>query len=636
MVMDSVGPESDDVVRRARAEVFGLQRMQLGPTEVIGDLVVAAVIPIVLWHDIPSVPLVAWGVLVAMSAILWEVVDWALADRRHGANALHNAMGWFATVVWGALPWLAPSALDDRGVRWILVFVVVIAIAADTLFVTQTSVISIDEMVVAYTLSYVVAFALHGGWVAIVATLVAYASFVIGGTGLGKVTGELIEKREQSEKMAREDDLTGLGTRKAAMDAIAAIRKRGAAELRCAFIDIDDFKQLNDNYGYQVGDLALRAVGDMLVERFPPSWVVCRFGGDEFVAVGDTEAYLPAVVDVRISLPSHGGLVLAQPLSVGMTVLPAAQATADRLFREAAAALRMAKRLGKHQVVEMTDELRASESEIVRLGSRAGAALENREIVPWAQPIVDLRSGRSAGFELLARWPQADGSMVMPNQFVPVIEDQGRGPALGMLMIEHAVEALSGPQLREGSAFVSVNLSARHLFHRRLPTEIRELLEASGVAAERLVVEITESQHLQPSPVWRETARALRRLGVGLAIDDFGTGYSSLEQLLSMPFSHLKVDQVITQAIDRPGGSDLAAAIVSMANGARMTAVAEGIETEEQRAAMLAAGYMFGQGYLFARPAPLADVLDAHAASTSEPGTDSSTSSAVTQLEIQV
>ncbi len=610
--MDSFAPADRDLTRHARAEVFDIQRLHLGQTEVLGDLLVALTIPLVLWNDLPRTLLVAWGTLVGVLAIAWKLVDRFLPDRRFAEGGIHQFMGWFQTIVWGALPWLALPALADRGVVWVMVFVVVIAISADTLFTTQTSDLAVDEMVVAYTLSYLVAFALSGAYLAFVMCLLAYLNIAMAGAGFGRITEALITKREESERMVREDSLTGLGNRTAAIEAVQAMHERGVSEFYCAFVDVDDFKQLNDNYGYLIGDIALRAVGETLLERFPPGWVVCRFGGDEFVGVGDTGDFDPrSLIEARISIEPHEGLVLSQPLSVGMTSIPAARASADRLFREAAAALRQAKRLGKHQAVQMTDTLRVAESDNVRLGSRAEAALENREIVPWAQPIVNLRTGQPAGMELLARWPQADGSMIMPSQFVPVIEDQGRGPALGLLMIGHAVSALSEPPLRHTSAFVSVNLSAQHLFHRRLPEEIRDLLHQTGVRPERLIVEITESQHLRPSPIWRETAAALNHLGVGLAIDDFGKGYSSLDQLLSMPFSHLKVDKLITHAINRPGASDLAAAIVAVAHGVEMSTVAEGIETEEQRDAMAAAGCTYGQGYLFARPAPLAEVLAA-------------------------
>lgn len=607
--MDDAYEDPGRAVICARAELNSAQRLYLGPTESIGDLVVAVGVPVVLWNDVAHGPLLLWGLLVALTVFGWDVIERTRPTAAASTNALLTWFGWASTIMWGILPWVAWPALDTRGVVWILVFVVIFGIAADTVFVTQASSISVDEMVLAYVASYLVAFALTGAYAAIVATIAAGATFIIGGAGLGRVTGELVAKRVESERRSQVDDLTGLSTRAGATSTIASLIAGGAAEVHCAFFDIDDFKQVNDNYGYETGDEALRVVAGVIVDGLPADWTVARFGGDEFVAVGTTPAALQPIVDMHLSLSAHGGLVLSQPLSVGVTCLPATKTTPDDLFQEGAAALRMAKRLGKHQVVEMTDELRVAERATAQLRRRAGAALEEREIVPWAQPIVDLHNGSIVGMELLARWPQADGSMVMPDEFVPVIEDQGRGPGLGLLMIEHAVEALSGPELRDSSVYISVNVSAKHLFHRRLPVEILDMLADKRVAPRRLVVEITESQHLPSSPIWRETARGLRSIGVGLAIDDFGTGYSSMEQLQSMPFSHLKVDRVITQAVGQPGAMDLAAAIAAMARGSHMVTIAEGIETEAERSMMLAAGYSFGQGYLYARPSPLADLL---------------------------
>lgn len=595
--------------QRARAELNEMQRKRLGPTEAIGDLVIAVVVPVLFWDDVPRLPLVVWALSVAAIAYFWEVLNKGLRDRPEHDTSRLTWFGWVSTLVWGALPWIMWPALDDRGAVWILVFVVVFAIAADTVFVTQTSAVSIDEMVVVYAGSFLLAFGLHGAYVAIIATVLAGATFVIGGAGLGKVTAELVTKRLESEQRIRIDQLTGIGTRVAATEAMKRFVRDGANEIHCAFFDLDDFKQLNDNYGYEVGDEALRTVARLLVEALPDDWTVARFGGDEFVAVGVTSANLEATVDFRMALPMHGGLVLSQPLSVGLTTCSTFDLTSDGLFQEGAAALRMAKRLGKRQVVLMTDELRASERSSSQLGRRAAEALDDGEIVPWGQPIVRLADRKVVGIEILARWPQLDGTMVMPTDFVPVIEDQGRGPALGLLMIGHAIDALASPELRDSDVYVSVNISAKHLFHSPLPNEIRTLLAKRSVDAHRLVIEITESQQLPSSPIWGETARQLRELGVGLAIDDFGSGYSSMEKLLSMPFSHIKVDRVMTSGVGLTVAAKFAAAIAAMAAESGMVTIVEGIESEIELSTMVTAGCIYGQGYLFSRPVPLLEVL---------------------------
>lgn len=589
--------------------VYASYRDVLGSVVLVGDSIVAIGAVFALRDHAPLAGLIVWAAIVIVSSYGWEFVQrlYPAADTIDGQ--IRDRMGWVSTFAWGALPWIVFDSLGQAEVAWVLVFMVVFGLGTDLLFQSPTDAPSLDWMLVVYGGSYIVAFAIEGHVLPIGATVITGVSFYAAARVWSEVNDVLVMRRKHSEDEARIDALTGLGNRAAVHDAVDELNGQGFAEIYCAFVDIDDFKHLNDNHGYAVGDAALRAVGRELLDRLPPTWTVARFGGDEFVAVGPTAVDFHALIETSITLPDADDFEIAQSLSVGVTSMPGDQATSAGLFREAAAALRFAKRLGKHQVLVMTDELRAVERSQVELGSRAGAALDAGEIEPWAQLLVDLRTGEAVGLELLARWRQPDGSMIPPSEFIPVIEDQGRGPALGIQMITHAVEALASPALRGNDLFISVNISARHLYHRRLPAEVLSLLGLHNVTAGRLVLEITESQHLPSSPIWEHTADQLRTLGIGLAMDDLGTGYATVEQLLAVPFSHVKVDQVLTRALDRAGTAELAAAIASIAKGAGMTAIIEGIENDDDLAAMLDAGYRFGQGYHFHRPEPLADAI---------------------------
>ena len=605
------GSTRESATDAANREAFSTHRRLLGNLVVVGDLAVATGTVIALWDHASQVALIIWGFATAITSYCWEVLQRRYPDMSRDNDVLRDRWGWVSTLTWAALPWLAVGSVGIGSVAWILVFVIVYSVATDLLFLSQSDAPSLDLMVLTYGGSFLLVFATELQLLPIGATLVASGTIVAASTTWSKLSDELIEKRVESDERSRVDALTGLATRSAATQAVEALVAAGARDLHCAFLDIDDFKHMNDNHGYAAGDAALQAVGRLLREHVPASWTVARFGGDEFVAVGSEPADFQGLINADLRLAGHADLEIAQSLSVGVTSLPADRPNlSSDLFREAAAALRFAKRLGKHQVMEMSDELRSLEDSKVQLGGRAGAALEAGEIVPWAQTIVELRSGEPLGIELLARWMQPDGTMIMPDTFIPVIEDQGRGPTLGLVMITHAIEALAHPMLRTRSTFVTVNISARHLYHRRLPAEILTLLGRHNVAPERLVLEITESQHLPSSPIWQETALQLRTLGIGLAMDDFGTGYSSMEQLLEVPFTHVKLDRLITQALDRPGAAELASAIAAMADGSGMTSIAEGIETDEQVRAMCHAGYHLGQGYHFHRPAPLAQVMD--------------------------
>ena len=603
--------------QRARDEIYVEQRRLVDVADGVGIIGISIGIPYLLWDHVDHVRLVVWGALLLLSTAGW-VSTTILPDTTSLAlRGVRFAWIWGSAILWAALPWLDPGAARVDLVAWVLVFVVTYGIASDVVFIPQTSGTSLTRILTPYTSSYVIVLAYAGQWGAAIAVLGYLFLLVVGGNGWKAITTSLIDQRVESDVRALVDDLTGIGTRASAVLAVRSLLDADADEIHCAFIDIDDFKQLNDTYGYAVGDTALRLVADRLRDELPAGWSAARFGGDEFVAVGPVPGELDDLTQITVPLPSHApGSEVDITLSIGVTTLPAAEAYPAALFREAGASLRAAKATGKNHVVAMTPHLRRREADRVALGAEVASALEAHHIVAYGQAVTDLRTGRPVGLELLARWPQADGSMVMPNDFVPIIEEQGRGPQLGELMMRYAVDFL-GELRAEGvtDVYATVNISARHLFHRSLARTVAATLEGRGVPPHQLVLEVTESQHLPRSSVWRTTAEQLRTIGVGLAIDDFGTGYSSMEQLLSMPFTHLKVDRIVTQSFARPGAGDLAAAIAAMAHGGDMTAIAEGIETEQEHRQMLDAGYLYGQGYLFGRPVPLAELAVAFTAS---------------------
>ncbi len=595
---------------RVRAEVYLEHREMLLSVDAVGIMLVAIGTPVLLWDHVPHVRLLLWAILLLAVTLAWSVTTVTPGETSRLLRGVRFVWISGSSILWAALPWLSPSAIQEASVAWVLAFVVAYGVASDIVFVPQTFDTSLNRLLAAYTSSYIVAFAIAAQWEPMVVVLIFVSLLMVGNRGWQRLVTNLIEKRVESESRTLIDDLTGVGSRAAAVAAIEQMRMDGTKEIHCIFVDIDDFKQVNDTYGYDTGDQALTTIAHHLRDHLPETWLIARFGGDEFVGVGPTAATLGDLLHVEIPLPGDfGGTTQSQHLSVGATCLPAFDAKPSNLFREAGAAVRRAKQAGKNAAVVMNRQLRSSEAARNSLGSRLSMALDGGAIIPYGQPINDLRTGEAVGVELLARWPQADTTMVMPNEFVPIIEDQGRGPQLGRLMIAHAIELLTELSRRDSGIYVSVNLSARHLFHRDLPSELNTQLAEAAIAPNRLVLEVTESQHLPSSSIWQTTAEQLSQLGVGLAIDDFGTGYSSMEQLLSMPFSHLKLDRIITSSLDKPGTADLAAAICGIAADADMTTIAEGIETIAQRDQLLAAGYIFGQGYLYSRPKPLDEFL---------------------------
>ena len=612
---------SENARRRVRTEIYVDQRRLVDFVDGAGIVAIAAGVPYLLWDHVDHTRLVVWGVLLALTTASW-ISTTILPDVQSPIlRAVRFGWIWGSSVLWAALPWLEPEAAKTDSVAWVLVFVVTYGIASDVVFIPQTSENSLAVLLTPYTSSYVLALLLASQWGAAVAVLVYLGLLVWGGNGWKAITNSLIDRRVESEQRGLVDELTGVGSRAGANHAIEDLLAAGVDEVGCVFLDIDDFKQLNDTYGYPAGDEVLRQVAAHIERVLPASWTVARFGGDEFVAIGSEDADVSDLASLTVTLSDRGPAAeLELTLSIGRTTLPRADAEIATLYREAGAALRAAKAAGKNQLVEMSPRLREQETERLALGAALTEALDQRAIIPHGQAVTDLRTGRPVGFELLARWPQPDGTMVMPGDFVPIIEEQGRGPQLGELMVEYAVDFLA--ELRDDGVtdvYATVNISARHLFQRTLAHTVAGILESQNVPPHQLVLEVTESQHLPRSSIWRTTAEQLRSIGVGLAIDDFGTGYSSMEQLLSMPFTYLKVDRIITQSFHRPGAADLAAAIAAMAHGGDMVAIGEGIETEDERRQMIDAGYLYGQGYLFGRPVPLPELRDRFTAPVSDP-----------------
>ncbi len=596
---------------RVRNEIYFDQRRLVDVADGVGIIAIAIGVPYLLWDHVDHTRLVVWSALLALSTASWVSTAIRPDTRSPLLRAIRFGWIWGSAVLWAALPWLSPSAAEVDLVAWVLVFVVTYGIASDVVFIPQTSDTSLAMILTPYTSSYVLVLLLAEQWGAAVAVLLYLALLVWGGNGWKAITDSLIDRRVESEVRSLVDELTGVGSRAAATLAIDELLAEPVEEIACVFLDIDDFKQLNDTYGYPAGDEVLRQVATHIQTVLPDSWTVARFGGDEFVAIGAEPAELDELATFTATITDHGPITpLDLTLSIGRTTLPRADTEAAALFREAGAALRAAKAAGKNQLVDMSPRLRERESDRLALAQRLTDALDEQDIVAFGQAVTDLRTGRPVGLELLARWPQSDGSMVMPGEFVPIIEEQGRGPQLGELMVRYAVDFLA--ELRQAGVtdvYATVNISARHLFQRTLAHTVAAILEQRNVPPHQLVLEVTESQHLPQSSIWRTTAEQLRAIGIGLAIDDFGTGYSSMEQLLSMPFTHLKVDRIITQSFHRPGAADLAAAIAAMAHGGDMVAIGEGIETEAEHRQMIDAGYLYGQGYLFGRPVPLDELI---------------------------
>lgn len=440
-------------------------------------------------------------------------------------------------------------------------------------------------------------------------------------TQIRGLVDELEGKNAQLHQMAMYDPLTGLPNRTLLRELFtreAAAARRHGSQLALMFLDLDQFKAVNDSHGHQVGDELLVHVGAALRETLRESDVVCRMGGDEFLLLlprvdgWDSVAATAERLLQAVSAP-HCVRSTNEPQrvggSLGIAMYPADGADFDALVRAADLAMYRSKDLGRGRYsfyhVDLDTTLR-SRLEIER---ELGVAIEQDQLVLHYQPVVDGRDGRVIGCEALLRWQHPQRGLLPPSAFVHVAEETGLVNPMGRWVLDAACAQLAVwkaaglPALR-----MAVNVSAVQLRDPAFPRQVQAVLGRHGIAAGELTLEITESVLLADGDGVLATVAQLRATGARLALDDFGTGYSSLSYLKKLRPDMLKIDRSFVR--DLPGDADdctLARAIVGMARALTITVLAEGVETESQRSWLLAEGCELQQGFLWARPLPPAE-----------------------------
>ena len=347
-----------------------------------------------------------------------------------------------------------------------------------------------------------------------------------------------------------------------------------------------------------------------------PDDTVARFGGDEFVilcadvSLAEMERLAARVTSAMSERFDAGGHDVEVHASLGITVSEPGS-TVQSILSEADAAMFRAKDLGRNRVAVFDDTLRARAAQFLDGEKALRMAIARRDVVAYYQPIVDLVAQRPIGVEALARWVREDGSVTLPGQFVPLAESTGLIVRLGELMLQESAAAVAGWNVGrdDGQAlWVSVNLSARQLAEPTLVESVRQVLETSGLAPERLHLEVTETVVMDDVRESVVRLDEIRALGVRLSIDDFGTGYSSLAYLKQLPVDTLKIDHsFVDGVVDEADDRTIVEAVVGLGRALGLTCLAEGVETDGQRESLVRMGCQLGQGYLWARPMPAAD-----------------------------
>lgn len=454
-----------------------------------------------------------------------------------------------------------------------------------------------------------------------------------------------ISERKKAERelarLARFDSLTGLPNRHSFAKQLALQLQESDSAVAVYFIDLDGFKAVNDSFGHQAGDELLKHIASLLVSRLPASTLLARWGGDEFVAAtpllppvavpstaqstahsvvdattdlgsavldwaSHAQTMLQLIRDCKQSVQGHQLLVSA---SIGVALSPEHGTEVDLLLRHADAAMYEAKAQGKNAVALYHQGLTADAMQKVTLLSELKKAIEQDKLDFVLQ--AKFSAQRSiVGAELLCRWHSPLHGTISPAVFIPLAEQHGLAPAIGILALEHAARALN---ILRGHGFaipIAVNISPHHILDKQFVSQLTTLCQRMQIMPHEIELEVTESVFMQDSADVEARLQALQAAQFRIAMDDFGTGYSSLSYLRRFTFDVVKIDRSFVQDLTTDAkAAQLMAAIVAMCRALDIETVAEGVETEGQLQLLKQQGVGCYQGYLLARPLPLADFI---------------------------
>ncbi|MGH1372223.1 MAG: putative bifunctional diguanylate cyclase/phosphodiesterase [Cellvibrionaceae bacterium] len=446
---------------------------------------------------------------------------------------------------------------------------------------------------------------------------------------------QLESSSQQIARLAYFDPLTQLPNRntlKVMLGSIIEQARRNDTRLAVLFIDLDDFKKVNDRLGHQAGDELLVKVGerlqkclrtgDLLVGHDTdeiPEQVISRRGGDEFNAIlnnvhNGREAALVAerlIMDINEPLMIHGSQV-AVGASIGVAMFPEDGEDAEVLLRNADMAMYQAKLQGKNKYYLFTEAMNAQVHERLELEQSVARGLQRNEFELYYQPKIDLSTMTIGGFEALIRWINPERGVVSPAEFIPLAEESQLIHDIGHWVMAEALHQINQwHELLPSGVRIAINVSARQMAQENFAEHLISLAEQFNVPLTRLEVELTETSILIDEVLVKQHLYALRTVGVKISLDDFGTGYSSLTFLRNLPIDSVKIDRSFVMRLqDDEESQAIVFSVLELCRRLSLETVAEGVETAEQVAYLAENGCSEGQGYLFARPMPADEVLD--------------------------
>jgi len=437
----------------------------------------------------------------------------------------------------------------------------------------------------------------------------------------------LKQSEERNHRQAITDHLTGLRNRQGfetALDSEIAATDAAGEELACIFVDLDRFKWINDNLGHQAGDIVLCRFVESMNLRLPRGAVAARLGGDEFAvllrgpAIEDVATEISRVLcDIFVDPMTIDGSTVRLSASIGIALYPRHAANAAELLQKSDMAMYSKKRDGKNGALLYNSEIQDHTRRRAEIEHDIEEGLAEDWFDAYFQPIVEVASGRTVGYEALMRLVHPERGVIPPAELICVAEETGAISRLGGQVLEKALSNLARLSAETGDhdAYLAVNFSPLQ-FDTALPVRLAALTAHFDIAPHRIVIEITEATLLHDNPQIRTILDEFNRFGYRLALDDFGTGYSSLSYLNRFPVDIVKIDQSFIRSLteDEPElrhkSRMLVEGITAISHKMECAVVAEGIETDEQRRILEEFGVDYGQGYLFARPQPLSALIE--------------------------
>jgi diguanylate cyclase (GGDEF)-like protein len=437
-----------------------------------------------------------------------------------------------------------------------------------------------------------------------------------------KIAKESVE--QHAFVSARRDPLTGLANRRCFVEEISKWAYRLPADKDCAvfILDLDRFKPINDLYGHRLGDEVLRVVASRVGESLEENGLVARLAGDEFGILmlydkdTDAPARLARRIVTAISQPiSLASLSIEVGVSVGVAVCDQESAKSllgpdgshvEALIRQADMAMYRAKTEGRGRYRFFNHAMDEKLQARLGLESQIGCAISNGEIVPYYQPLVELRTKATIGYEVLARWQHPERGLLPPSEFIAIAEDTGAIIELTDALLR---QALKQAKSWESGAYVSFNLSPRQFADPWLTQRILAAVNEAGFPPQRLVLELTETALVEKLEEAKSALQSLRNLGVRVALDDFGTGHGGLYHLRVLTFDIVKIDRsFIGRMMSDPQEAKIVEALIAIGRILGLEIAAEGIETQAVLDKLIALGCNLGQGYLFGKPRPFAEL----------------------------